>query len=64
MPVMQLGRAEEEFGNLRRTFEAFKGSQPFPADNLILFSAVTSHYIQDAHQPLHTSNNFGARKST
>src|SRR5438477_4165277 len=26
--------------------------------DLILFSAVVGHYIQDAHQPLHATNNF------
>ena len=51
-------RAQELFGNLRRTFEGFaRGAQYGPSD-LILFSAVTSHYLQDAHQPLHATNNY------
>jgi hypothetical protein len=51
-------RAQELFGNLRRTFEGFaRGSQYGPSD-LILFSAVIGHYIQDAHQPLHATNNY------
>src|SRR6266850_504606 len=51
-------RTQELFGNLRRTFEAFKrGSQYGPSD-LILFSAALGHYIQDAHQPFHASNNY------
>ena len=51
-------RAQELFGNLRRTFEGFKrGSQYGPSD-LILFSAALGHYIQDAHQPFHASNNY------
>jgi hypothetical protein len=51
-------RAQELFGNLRRTFEGFKrGSQYGPSD-LILYSASLGHYIQDAHQPLHASNNY------
>jgi hypothetical protein len=51
-------RTQELFGNLRRTFEAFKrGSQYGPSD-LILFSAALGHYIQDAHQPFHATNNY------
>src|SRR5262245_1445455 len=50
-------RAQELFGNLRRTFEGFaRGSQYGPSD-LILFSAVAGHYVQDAHQPLHATSN-------
>lgn len=50
-------REEEEFGNLRRAFEAFaRGS--FAASNTVLFAAVASHYIQDAHQPLHATDNY------
>src|SRR5262245_59184110 len=46
-------RAQEIFGSLRRSFEGFaRGSQYGPSD-LILFSAVLGHYIQDAHQPFH-----------
>src|SRR5215212_5204941 len=50
-------REAEEFGNLRRSFESFKRGQYGPAD-VVLFSAVASHYIQDAHQPFHASNNY------
>ena len=51
-------RAQELFGNVRRTFEGFKrGSQYGPSD-LILYSASLGHYIQDAHQPLHATNNY------
>jgi len=51
-------RAQELFGNVRRTFEGFKrGSQYGPTD-LILYSASLGHYIQDAHQPLHATNNY------
>ena len=51
-------RAQELFGNVRRTFEGFtRGSQYGPTD-LILYSASLGHYIQDAHQPLHATNNY------
>jgi hypothetical protein len=51
-------RAAEEFGNLRRGFEGFGRSSPYASSDLILFSAVTAHYVQDAHQPLHATDNF------
>jgi hypothetical protein len=50
-------RLAEEFGNLRRAFEALKRS-PSSAPDVILFAPVMGHYIQDAHQPLHATNNY------
>jgi hypothetical protein len=50
-------RQQEEFGNLRRAFEAFNRESYGPG-NTVLFAAVMSHYIQDAHQPLHASINY------
>ena len=50
-------RVAEEFGNLRRTFEQFRRDTIYVTD-AVLFAAVTSHYIQDAHQPFHATNNF------
>jgi hypothetical protein len=51
-------REEEEFGNLRRGFEGFARDSPYAPSDVVLFAAVTSHYIQDAHQPLHASVNY------
>ncbi len=51
-------RASEEFGNLRRTFERFARGALFGPGDVILFSGVTAHYIQDANQPFHASNNY------
>ena len=51
-------REAEEFGNLRRAFESFTHGSGAAASDTVLFAAVASHYIQDAHQPLHASNNF------
>lgn len=50
-------REAEEFGNLRRAFESFARNNPYAPSNTVLFTAVAAHYIQDAHQPLHASNN-------
>src|ERR1700722_5962429 len=51
-------REAEEFGNLRRAFERFARGPGFGAGNVILFTGVVSHYIQDGNQPLHASNNY------
>jgi hypothetical protein len=51
-------REAEEFGNLRRAFEAFRrDAHTAPAD-VVLFAPVAGHYLQDAHQPLHATNNY------
>ena len=51
-------REAEQFGNLRRAFEEFTRDAPYTTSNVVLFSAVASHYIQDAHQPFHASINY------
>ena len=50
-------REAEEFGNLRRAFDGFKRNAIFAPGDTVLFASVASHYIQDAHMPLHASNN-------
>ena len=55
-------REEEIFGNLRRAFEAMEGNAPYAVSDVVVFSAVAAHYMQDAYQPLHATDNFdGAR---
>jgi len=51
-------RAAEQFGNLRRGFEGFTRGSAYTSSDVILFSGVTAHYIQDAHQPFHATDNF------
>jgi hypothetical protein len=51
-------REAEEFGNLRRSFESFKRESQYGPGDVVLFSAIAAHYIQDAHQPFHASNNY------
>ena len=51
-------RAAEEFGNLRRAFEGFAKSSAYATSDAVLFSAVLAHYVQDAYQPFHASNNY------
>jgi hypothetical protein len=51
-------RFAEEFGNVRRAFEGFARNSPFAVNDVVLYSAIAAHYIQDATQPLHASNNY------
>jgi hypothetical protein len=51
-------RESEEFGNLRRTFERLASGSSLATSDFILFSGVMAHYIQDANQPFHASNNY------
>jgi hypothetical protein len=56
-------REAEEFGNLRRAFEEFKREAPYTTSNVTLFSAVAAHYIQDAHQPFHATDNYDGQQT-
>jgi hypothetical protein len=51
-------REAEMFGNLRRAFAGFATGAPYAGPNVVLFAGAASHYIQDAHQPLHASVNY------
>lgn len=51
-------REAEEFGNLRRAFESFAKEGLYAPSDTVLFSAVASHYIQDACQPFHATINY------
>lgn len=51
-------REAEEFGSLRRALEGFGKNSAYATTDTVLFAAVASHYIQDAHQPFHASNNY------
>jgi hypothetical protein len=51
-------REMEMYGYLRRTFEELKRESPYTVSNLVLFAPVASHYLQDAHQPFHATDNY------
>jgi hypothetical protein len=51
-------RLQELYGNLRRAFEAMGRNGTYAVSDVVVFSAVSAHYIQDAHQPLHATDNF------
>jgi hypothetical protein len=56
-------REQEVFGNLRRAFEGMGKNSSYSITDIILFSAVGSHYIQDAHQPLHATINYDGQQT-
>ena len=56
-------REAEEFGNLRRAFEGFTKDVFTAPSDVVLFAAVASHYIQDAHQPLHAVDNYDGQQT-
>src|SRR5262245_20397465 len=50
-------RAAEECGNLRRAFEGFARRSAYAPMDVVLFSSVAAHYIQDSHQTFHATGN-------
>jgi hypothetical protein len=51
-------RAEEMYGNLRRAFEAYGRRGAFGRNDILFFSAWLTHYVSDAHVPLHAVVNY------
>lgn len=53
-------RTAEMFGRLRREFEGLKraNAPTYLQDNIAFYAAVMSHYIGDAHVPLHSVVNY------
>ena len=51
-------RLAEIQGRLRRSFEDFGRGSSNAVSNSVLFAAIASHYVQDAHQPLHATDNY------
>ncbi|MCC7417336.1 MAG: hypothetical protein IT176_09350 [Acidobacteria bacterium] len=56
-------REAEMFGHLRRAFEAAQRHRPYAASDIVLFAAASAHYLQDAYQPLHATNNYDGQLS-
>ena len=51
-------RVEEMTGSLRRGFEGMGKSGAYSISDVILFSSATGHYVQDATQPFHATDNY------
>jgi hypothetical protein len=56
-------RQAEEFGQLRREFGELRRSAPYTVSNIVLYSAVAAHYVQDGYQPFHATDNFDGQKT-
>jgi hypothetical protein len=56
-------RLEEMAGGLRRGFEGMQKRNPYAISDVILFSASGGHYLQDATQPLHATDNYDGFKT-
>jgi hypothetical protein len=56
-------RLQEMVGNLRRAFEGFSKGSGLAPQQAVLFSGTASHYIQDATQPFHASNDYDGQLS-
>lgn len=58
-------RTAEMFGELQRRFEGLKrdNAPSYLQDDVVFFAAVMSHYIGDAHVPLHAVVNYDGQNS-
>jgi hypothetical protein len=58
-------RTAEFYGRLQRTFESLALESPptFARDNIVLFSAIMAHYIEDGHVPLHSIVNYDGQRT-
>ena len=56
-------RVEEMAGNLRRGFEGMAKQQPYAISDVTLFAAVVAHYVQDATQPFHATDNYDGQRT-
>ncbi len=56
-------RVEEMAGNLRRGFEGMAKRQPYAISDVTLFAAVVAHYVQDATQPFHATDNYDGQRT-
>ena len=59
-------RLAEMFGQLRRAFAGVGGAvggRAASADDIVLLAAAAAHYLQDAHQPLHATDNFDGQQT-
>jgi hypothetical protein len=62
MTLKRLGtmpwREAEMFGNLQRAFESLGKGNAWAVQDVVVFAAAASHYLQDGAQPLHAANNY------
>lgn len=58
-------RTAEFYGRLQRSFESLKrdGLPSYTLDNIVIFSAILAHYVEDGHVPLHAIVNYDGHKT-
>jgi hypothetical protein len=56
-------RVEEFAGSLRRSFDGMGRKGAYSISDVTLFSATGAHYIQDATQPFHASDNYDGQQT-
>ena len=58
-------RTAEFYGRLQREFEGLKRPSPssYAGENIVLFSAILAHYVEDGHVPLHSIVNYDGFKT-
>ena len=58
-------RTAEFYGRLQRSFESLKTDSPpgYTLDNIVIFSAILAHYVEDGHVPLHAIVNYDGYKT-
>ena len=56
-------RTQEFYGRLQREFESLKQKDipGYALDNIVLYAAVVTHYVSDAHVPLHAVVNYNGQ---
>lgn len=56
-------RTAEMFGHLRRAFGGIERGTAYGASDAVVLSAAAAHYIQDAYQPLHATDNYNGQRT-
>ncbi len=56
-------REEEMAGGLRRAFENVGRKSMFAISDVTLFTGFAAHYLQDAYQPFHATDNYDGQKT-
>ncbi len=58
-------RVQEFHGRMRRAFESLTRPNPsaYVLDNIVYFAAIMTHYVSDAHVPLHAVVNYDGQQT-
>jgi len=56
-------REEEMAGGLRRAFERMGSKSMYAVSDVTLFTGFAAHYLQDAYQPFHATDNYDGQNT-